>query len=248
MLLLIAGSIVCRANAQESGFGIRTNMNISNIKDKFVGKLDEGDKRSDWENDFKSRVGFNIGVIYDYGISEAFYVQPGLYFTTRGAKLKGKFGYEEKWQMSYLQIPILASYRITLSDNIKWHINAGPYIACGLGGKIKWKYADGKKGDYKIFGTTSNNNYDDDDDDDDYDYYSYDYDYDNDYNYDYASDQRGGIKRFDAGMSFGTGVSINKFYIGLNYDLGLINIADKKEYKENKMRNRNFSIGFGYNF
>ncbi len=46
----------------------------------------------------------------------------------------------------------------------------------------------------------------------------------------------------------GADVSVNKFYIGLSYDLGLANIAEKKEWPDMKIRNRNFSIGVGYNF
>ena len=59
----------------------------------------------------------------------------------------------------------------------------------------------------------------------------------------------GGVKRFDAGLSFGTGVSINKVYIGVSYDLGLANILNDKQWgKDYKARNRNFAITVGYNF
>lgn len=229
MLAVLAVSTMFCANAQESGFGVRLGMNISNLSQKFDGTVDDGESKSDYEIDFKSRIGVKVGVIYDWGLSEAFYIQPGLYFTTRGGKYDegdedGK--YEEKWNLSYLQLPILASYRIPLNDNMKLHINAGPYLACGLGGKVKWEYTyDGEteKGDYKAFGTTK-----EDDEDED--------------------SEKGGLKRFDAGLSFGAGVSIKKFYVGLSYDLGLANIADQDQWKDYKIRNRNFSIGVGYNF
>ena len=110
-----------------------------------------------------------------------------------------------------------------MSDNVKWHINAGPYVAVGVGGKVKWEETydgDTDKGDYKAFGTADED----------------------------SDQEKGGLKRFDAGLSFGTGVSINKFYVGLTYDLGLVNAADKDAWKDYKMRNRNFSIGVGYNF
>ena len=110
-----------------------------------------------------------------------------------------------------------------MSDNVKWHINAGPYVAVGVGGKVKWEVTDDgdtDKGDYKAFGTADED----------------------------SDQEKGGLKRFDAGLSFGTGVSINKFYVGLTYDLGLVNAADKDAWKDYKMRNRNFSIGIGYTF
>lgn len=226
MLAVIAAGMVFSASAQESGFGVRASLNLSNVQNKYDGEVGGGESKSDYEYDFKNRVGFNIGVIYDWGISESFYIQPGLYFTTRGAKLKESeedYKYEQKWNLNYLQLPILASYRIALSDNVKWHINAGPYVAVGVGGKVKWEETyDGEtdKGDYKAFGTADED----------------------------SDEEKGGLKRFDAGLSFGTGVSIDKFYIGLTYDLGLVNAADKDVWKDYKMRNRNFSIGVGYNF
>ena len=226
MLAVMAAGMVFSATAQESGFGIRASLNLSNVNNKYDGEVASGESKSYYEYDFKKRVGFNIGLIYDWGISESFYIQPGLYFTTRGAKIKESeedYKYEEKWKLNYLQIPILASYRIALTDNVKWHINAGPYLAVGVGGKVKWEETydgDTDKGDYKAFGTADED----------------------------SDKEKGGLKRFDAGLSFGTGVSINKFYIGLTYDLGLVNAADKDTWKDYKMRNRNFSIGVGYNF
>lgn len=228
LAVLAVGMMFC-ANAQETTWGIRGGLNISNVADKYTGNVENGESKSDYETDFKSRIGFHLGVIVDLGLSESFYIQPGLFFTTRGMKYKDSSEdekYEEKYNLNYLQLPILASYRIALSDNVKWHINAGPYLAYGLGGKVKWEDSyDGEteKGDYKAFGTS-----DEDADEDDY---------------------KAGLKRFDAGLSFGTGISINKVYFGLTYDLGLTNIADKKEWGDDyKLKNRNFAISVGYNF
>jgi len=218
LLAVFAAGVVFCANAQDKkvSWGVRAGMNLSNIGDKYT-----GESKADYEQDFKTRVGFNIGVVMDWNLSEHFTIQPGLYFTTRGGKLEeNDDDYNEKWRASYLQLPVLASYRFNLSDKVKWHINAGPYIACGLGGKVKWE-EDTDKGDYKIFKTTDTD----------------------------SDEEGGGVKRFDAGLNFGTGISINKVYIGVSYDLGLANILDDKQWgKDYKARNRNFAITLGYNF
>lgn len=226
LAVLTVGMMLC-ANAQETTWGVRGGLNISNAADKYTGKLEDGESKSDYESDFKSRIGFHLGVILDLGLSESFYIQPGLFFTTRGMKFKEDSDgdtYETKYHLNYLQLPILASYRFALTDKIKWHVNAGPYLACGLGGKVKWENSyDGEteKGDYKAFGTADED----------------------------SDEEKGGLKRFDAGLSFGTGISINKVYFGLTYDLGLANIADKKEWGDDfKIKNRNFAITVGYNF
>ena len=119
MLAVLTAGLVFSATAQESGFGVRASLNLSNVNNKYDGEVGSGESKSDYENDFKNRVGFKIGVIYDWGISESFYIQPGLYFTTRGAKIKESeedYKYEEKWKLNYLQLPILASYRLELSE------------------------------------------------------------------------------------------------------------------------------------
>ncbi len=231
MLAVIVAGMASGVQAQESGFGVRGSLNFSNVGDKYDGEVSDGESASDEEEDFKSRVGFSLGVIYDWGLSENFYIQPGLYFTTRGGKLEENYEgetYEEKYNLNYLQIPVLASYRIDISDNMQWQINAGPYLAYGIGGKVKWEdSSDGEteSGDYDVFGTTEG-------------------DY-NEENY----EEKGGLKRFDAGLSFGTGVSFNKLYVGLSYDLGLANIADKDEWGDDySLKNRNFSVSVGYNF
>lgn len=65
-------------------------------------------------------------------------------FTSKGFKVKDAF----KARPIYLDIPILAAYKFNISDNTKFVINAGPYLAFGLGGKVKY---DGG-GDEKVFG------------------------------------------------------------------------------------------------
>lgn len=55
------------------------------------------------------------------------------------------------------------------------------------------------------------------------------------------------FKRSDVGLRFGLGVTIKKhYYVGLGYDLGLLNIS--KEMEEGKLTNGSFFISLGYNF
>ncbi len=159
----------------------------------------------------KSNVGFNVGVSVDIPILESFYLQSGLYYTVKGYKLEEEYGdeavYTEKANPSYLEIPILASYRYNFSDRTQLQINFGPYVACGIAGKYKYN--------------------DDDFDDGEIDYFDED------------------VKRFDAGLAFGAGMTFGHFFVGLNYDLGLTNIAKDSE---ESLKNRCLSINVGYNF
>lgn len=98
----------------------------------------------------KALPGFQLGVGMDYGFSENWSLQSGLMISSKGYKYDYKDEYyneSHKARPIYLDIPILAAYKFNISDNTKFVINAGPYLAFGLGGKCK--YDEG--GDYKLF-------------------------------------------------------------------------------------------------
>ena len=85
---------------------------------------------SDTEHD-KSIVSYKVGVSYDLGVSEKFSVIPGLEYVNKGFKEDGIDG---NINMSYLQIPVFAAYKLPISDNMKLAIKAGPYISYGIFG------------------------------------------------------------------------------------------------------------------
>jgi len=213
---MIAGT-VCMANAQEKiAFGVRAGLNVNSLS-------------VSGESGLKSRVGYHVGAVMDWNVAKNLYVQPGLYFTTRGAKTSDE-GMDMKINMNYLQVPITVAYRFSVTEKVKIDLNVGPYVAFGLGGKAKFS----------------------EDDWDDYGYYGYDYDYDDDWDdWGESNDMKmfgseGLCKRFDAGLRFGAGVHFQRFYLGLNYDLGLANIA--RESGLGKIKNGSFQISLGYNF
>lgn len=217
---LLTVGMLCAANAQDKiAFGVRAGVNVNTLSYS-------GDPES--EMDLKSRAGFHVGAVMDWNFAGSFYLQPGVYFTTRGAKYEqtyadegDSYSYSEKYNMSYLQIPVLASYRLTVSQSVKIDINAGPYAAFGLGGKLKITDDDYSE-KFDIFGKSTD------------------------------EETRGDFKRFDAGLRFGVGASIRKFYVGVAYDLGLTNLArtgdDAQWGKDTKFRNGSFLVSVGYNF
>lgn len=96
-------------------------MNFSNMT-----KIDES----------KALSGFTLGVGMDYGFNENWSLQSGLMISSKGFKFK-EGDWKDKYRPIYLDIPILAAYKFNISDNTKFVINAGPYLAIGLGGKNK---------------------------------------------------------------------------------------------------------------
>lgn len=153
----------------------------------------------------KNNVGFNAGVSVDIPMLESLYLQTGLYYTGKGYKIE--YDYEsETVNASYLEIPILASYRYNFSESTQLQINFGPYVAYGIAGKSKWN-DEGFEDEEDYFGD--------------------------------------GIRRFDAGLAIGAGMTFGHFFVGLNYDLGLTNIVKESDAS---LKNRCLSINVGYNF
>ena len=112
---------------------VKFGMNFSNMT-----KLD----------DSKAITGFTMGVGADYAFNENWAFQPGIMITSKGYKVK--YGDEKATARPvYLDIPILAAYKFDITDNTKFVINAGPYLAFGLGGKYKEHWDGGD--DWKIF-------------------------------------------------------------------------------------------------
>ena len=102
------------------------------------------------DSEAKVLPGFHLGVGMDYGFSENWSLQSGLMISSKGYKYdKDVLGADFKARPIYLDIPILAAYKFNISDNTKFVINAGPYLAFGLGGKGKFD-VDGAE-DIKVF-------------------------------------------------------------------------------------------------
>lgn len=212
----------------EIEYGVRAGLNISDITGKYTGG------GMSVKADLKSLAGFHVGGVVGIPITNGFYLQPGLMFSSKGArdvyKDSGE-GWSEKSVSKmfpvYMEIPVLASFRADIVDNVKLHVNVGPYFGIGLGGNVTGKYewtedgqsGSGKSDPYPLFGKSDENK------------------------------ERGNMQRFDFGLSFGAGVALwQHYYVGLKYDLGLVNMAVKDLANSVKYHNGTFAITLGYNF
>ena len=136
ILFVLFALISVAGFSQITGWNAKVGMNFSNVT-----KYD----------DAKALPGFQLGVGMDYGFSESWSLQSGLLISSKGYKIE-----DVKVRPIYLDIPILAAYKFNISDNTKFVINAGPYLAFGLGGKAKDDNFDLKlfksdEGDWKRF-------------------------------------------------------------------------------------------------
>ncbi|MBB4037906.1 hypothetical protein GGR21_003830 [Dysgonomonas hofstadii] len=124
LLITLAASVNVSAQFPVS-FGVKAGMNLSEIQ-----KM---------EDDIK--VGFNIGLTAELALPSSFYLLSGVEFTTKGAKSGSLIsGVDSKatYNAMYLQLPIHAGYKFDLVPGTKLFVHLGPYLAYGVGGKIKW--------------------------------------------------------------------------------------------------------------
>jgi hypothetical protein len=139
-MLLLAGLLILISHsvkAQDEGvsFGIRAGVNIQN----FNGKDLTGDKL---ELNLVPR--FHAGVVAEIPIAPEFYFQPGLLYTTKGAKSDNEFlgiDMSAEYNLSYLELPLSFVYKPQLGNGY-FFLGFGPYVSYGIGGKAKFNVAN----------------------------------------------------------------------------------------------------------
>ena len=132
LLLLVMAVAAFSASAQitwnaKGGLGVAHCWGDSEgLKSHFVGKIGAGIEKpftSNWS------------------------LMPSLELAWKGCKI----GNEVTLDVLYLQIPIMAAYRLNLNDSWNMTLKAGPYLAFGVYGK--YKFQDGE-GSVNAFGST----------------------------------------------------------------------------------------------
>lgn len=124
-LILIFTLMVSMAMAQsgaigKTSFAVLGGVNLQNLN----GKDNSGNKL---ENDMI--IGYHAGVNVQIPVAPEFYFQPGLMFSTKGAKIS-----TNTYKLSYVELPLNFVYK-ALVGNGYFMIGFGPYVAYGIGGK-----------------------------------------------------------------------------------------------------------------
>ncbi len=104
--------------------GIKGGLNLSNLI-------------SDEVTDSKIREGFHIGVYGQLFSSPAFTIQPEVNFSTKGNETEfntGVIDQEIKWNLSYIDIPVLAVFKLGRAAEI----HVGPYWSYLVGANIDY--------------------------------------------------------------------------------------------------------------
>ena len=128
LIVMLSTSLVMAqsTDTQKMSFALLVGVNFQNLN----GSDHNGNKLT---NDMLTgyHAGFNIQI----PIVTDFYFQPGILFSTKGAKsVNGSL--TSTYNLSYIEIPLNFVYS-TKIGNGKIMIGLGPYLAYGIGGKVE---------------------------------------------------------------------------------------------------------------
>jgi len=90
-------------------------------------------------DDYKSHIVAKVGVGIEKPLSRNWSLMPSFEVAWKGCEYE-YYDYEETADILYLQIPIVAAYRINLSNDWNMALKVGPYIAYSVYSKGKSSY------------------------------------------------------------------------------------------------------------
>jgi hypothetical protein len=225
-LFLLAVTATAMSTSQGQVFYAQGGVNLANITKNNAGET----------SDNNMLTSFNAGLMGRFGISKVFDLETGLLFTGRGSKTETYFSgdvdnnyIKAKFNPYYIELPLNAvvKFPFDTKGDKSFFVNAGPYVAMGVGGKSKIES--------KFVGLTSTSTEKIEFNNDDPS----------------TSEQEDAafhkLKRFDFGANFGAGLDLGSVILKANYGLGLTKInsteTNNSDNDKNKYRTISFSVG-----
>lgn len=127
MILIFSGTLANAQNAdnQNTSFAILGGVNFQNLN----GRDFNGDKLTN-----EMILGYHAGVNVQIPIAPQFYFQPGVLYSTKGAKNVTNMG-TTTYQFSYIEVPLNLVYKALLGNG-SFMLGFGPYLGYGVSGKV----------------------------------------------------------------------------------------------------------------
>ena len=175
---------------------------LVNAQTKVNWGLELGLGMSTWMGDgsdgAKAMFNPNVGVKLDIPLTGLVSFQTGLTYASKGVKSKKVDGVRAYINQNYLEMPLLAAYHLGTGKNFDVVLAAGPYPACGVGGKVEVESNDVTVS-WSTFKSVDNQ----------------------------TEMYWKGLRRFDAGIRLGGGLDFDHWQVGLNGEFGLCRVVEK---------------------
>jgi opacity protein-like surface antigen len=118
--------------------GLKVGVNFADISADDEDEEEEG-------GEGKLRIGFVAGGFVDFAVTPAVSVQPEILFTQKGTKFEGD-GFEIRNELTQVQIPVLAKFKVPTSGSVKPFIVVGPGFGINTSAKAVFE-VDGEEVD-----------------------------------------------------------------------------------------------------
>ena len=227
LVTLLAATTLATAQMRPT-IKVEPGANFSNMTGKANGETEDGDML----------IGYRIGAGVEFGISEGFYINPGLYFLSRGAKGTVETPKVTDYTMKVVsstwlhnvEVPVHVGYRAAIAPSMAVSIQAGPWFSYGFLGKVSQKTTvtgEGKLADAaREFAKTADDAVNKGD------------------NNPYKTNPKL-LKPFDLGVGMQAAFEYRQFGVNLGFEYGLLNTS---AFENTKLNNMNFYVGLGYRF
>lgn len=164
---------------------------------------------------------FKVGGYVDFGMAGGLSFQPGIELSGKGGKnvyVSGNNNYEAKTNLMYVEIPVNFLYNIPVGIG-KIYLGGGPYAGFGISGKIKTEGT--------VLGVNASTERD----------------------VNFGNNSGDDLKVTDFGLNFLGGLQFKGgLNLGVNYGLGLSDLAPNNNNNDVKTNNRLVGITLGYFF
>jgi len=214
LILALSASFAVAQDQPKISFAVTGGLNVGNLN----GKAYNGDKL---DNDML--LGYHVGVNAQIPIVSEFFFQPGLLYSTKGAKNVSTSS-TSTTRINYIEMPLNMVYKAALGNGFIM-VGFGPYLGYGIGGKVKTT-GDSPSVEHKI----EFKNVIGSEDPLDVPFY----------------------KALDAGANIFAGYEMaNGIFCQLNTQFGLLKInSEYSEYPDDKsaVKNTGFGLSTGYRF
>lgn len=234
-------------------FNVKSSDVLSSVID--YGQTDVSGLKNNEKPDYESQIGLDIEADVDFKIARNLYLGIGLGYSSY--TLKNRFSsyddlvytqyfdyyimesyfdysYNEKYKLSYLNIPIMVKYRYQISRILAFDVQTGFNMAVGLSGKLSLDgkvyadiyYSDDPDSYYTnsyVNGTVNlfNGKYD----------ISQKYTTGDCPQYSYDGSTASPLKKFNCQWIIGASFHVSVVKIGVQYNLGISNIANDKYWE-----------------
>ncbi len=217
-ILILLGLVLLISSVGFAQSNIRIGVLVGANMQTLTGTDQEGKKL---DNDML--LGYHLGLNVQIPLAPQFYLQPGLTFSTKGAK-DNEDGFTSTSRLSYIELPVNFVYKGALGTGY-FMIGFGPYISYAVSGKVSIE-GEGVSNEYDI---EFKNEVTDSDP--------------------FVTPY---LRAMDAGGNIFIGYELsNGIFAQLNTQLGMLSInpEDKRiENDESSLKNTGFGLSLGFRF